>query len=323
MGATGPEPPPEEGHEESGGRVASARHRAEVASAAAREKIEDARVRFPLVRRAFDVIDRDAERLGGLLAGALAYRLFLWLLPFALLVVGLLGALTSIDDGTPAEVTGDFGLHGSLASAVADGAKDKGWWIAIVVGLFGTLWAGVGAEKAIRISHASAWEMPRQKARSPIHATLGFTGVVLALIAVTMVAARLREADQGAGIVATLFVGVLYFVAWMFVQVRLPHRRGHWTQLVPGALLVAVGVEGLHLFTVWYLVGRAERAQSTYGAIGSALVILLWLYIVARLVVGAAVLNSELARKHGDEAEDAAGDEAGDTVREPRWNRDA
>lgn len=311
MDAPGPEPPPE-GKEEAGGRIATARHRAEVASAAARERIEDARVRFPLVQRAFDVIDRDAERLGGLLAGALAYRLFLWLLPFALFTVGLLGAITSIDDGTPAQVTDDFGLHGSLAQAVADGAKDRGWWIAMIIGLFATLWAGVGAEKAIRVSHAWAWGLPREKAASPVRATLGFTGIVLALIIVTMLAARLREADQGTGIVATLLVGVLYFVAWMFVQVRLPHRRGHWTQLVPGALLVAVGVEALHLFTVWYLVGRAERAQSTYGAIGTALVILVWLYIVARLVVGAAVLNAELAGRQGDEP-------PGDGPEEPRW----
>ncbi len=318
MGATGPEPPPE-GHEEAGGRVASARQRAEVASAAAREKIEDARVRFPVVRRLFELIDADAERLGGLLAGALAYRLFLWLLPFALLVVGLLGAITSIDDGTPAQVNGDFGLHGALAEAVADGAQEKGWWIAIIVGLFGTLWAGVGAEKAIRISHAWAWGLPREKASSPVRATLGFTGIVLALIVVTMVAARLREADEGSGIFATLLVGVLYFVAWMFVQARLPHRRGHWTQMIPGALLVSVGVEGLHLFTVWYLVGRAERAQSTYGAIGTALVILVWLYIVARLVVGAAVLNAELAGKRAD----AEPDDPGDTPGEPRWRPDA
>lgn len=315
MDAPGPEPPPER-REEAGGRIASARHRAEVASAAARERIEDARVRFPLVQRAFDVIDRDAERLGGLLAGALAYRLFLWLLPFALFTVGLLGAITSVDDGTPDQVSEDFGLHGSLAEAVADGARARGWWIAIVIGLFATLWAGVAAEKTIRISHAWAWGLPREKAGSPVRATLGFTGIVLALIAVTMVAARLREAVPGIGIAATLLVGVLYFVTWMFIQVRLPHRPGHWTQLVPGALLVAVGVEGLHLFTAWYLVGRAERAESTYGAIGVALVILLWLYVVARLVVGAAVLNAELAAKRGD----APGDEPpGDPGGEPRW----
>ena len=154
-----------------------------------------------------------------------------------------------------------------------------------------------------------------------MRATLGFAAVVLLLIVVTLLATWLRETHEGPGIVATLLVGVLYFVAWMFVQVRLPHRPGHWTQLVPGALLVAVGVQAIHLFTVWYLVGRAERAESTYGAIGTALVILVWLYLVARLVVGAAVLNAELARKHGDEAPPEEPPE--EPPEGPRWNPDA
>ena len=59
-----------------------------------------------------------------------------------------------------------------------------------------------------------------------------------------------------------------------------------------------VGVQGLHLFTVYYLAGRAERAASLYGAIGAALTLLLWLYIVARLMVGGAILNATLAGEH-------------------------
>ena len=37
------------------------------------------------------IADRDSEIGGGLMAGALAYRLFIWLLPFALVVVGGIG----------------------------------------------------------------------------------------------------------------------------------------------------------------------------------------------------------------------------------------
>jgi uncharacterized BrkB/YihY/UPF0761 family membrane protein len=80
--------------------------------------------------------------------------------------------------------------------------------------------------------------------------------------------------------------------------------------LVPGAVLVAVGVECLHFFTAYYLNDRAERAQSVYGAIGAALVLLLWLFILARLIVGAAMLNAELSRRAtGKEEPDPAGAE--------------
>jgi uncharacterized BrkB/YihY/UPF0761 family membrane protein len=247
------------------------------------------------------VAERDTQRLGGLLAGALAYRMFLWLLPFTLLVVGTLGALTSIDEGTPGAVADDFGLHGTLAEAVSDGARQTGWWIAILIGLFGTLWAGVGAERAVRVSHAAAWGLPADKARSPVRATLSVAAIALLILGATALAGWLREAEGVVGLIATFLIVGVYFLVWMFVQVRLPHRRGPWTQLVPGALLVAIGAQAIHLFTVWYLLGRAERAASTYGAIGTALVILVWLYVVARLVVGAAVLNAELAREHAGE----------------------
>ncbi len=35
-----------------------------------------------------------------------------------------------------------------------------------------------------------------------------------------------------------------------------------------------------------------------YGALGTALVLLFWLYLLARLMVGSAVLNAELAARH-------------------------
>ena len=69
------------------GRVAALKARAGVLADEARVRVDDARKRYPAVGRAFDIVDRDAERFGGLFAGALAYRLFLWLVPFVLMAV--------------------------------------------------------------------------------------------------------------------------------------------------------------------------------------------------------------------------------------------
>jgi uncharacterized BrkB/YihY/UPF0761 family membrane protein len=267
------------------------------------------------VARVFDVVDRDAERFGGLFAGALAYRLFLWLVPFALLSVGLLGAITRADDGAPDSVVSDLGLQGALADSVRNGAQQRGWWVAILIGLFGVLWAGVSAAKALRISHAAAWGLPRGRAPSPVRATLSFAAGVLVMLAATVIAARLREVQGAIGLVASILAMVVFMAVWMAVSSHLPHRPGPWRQLVPGAVLFGVGLEGVHLFTAYYLVGRAERAQSTYGAIGTALVVLLWLYVVSRLVVASAVVNAELARqareREGRTRRDGAGEEPG------------
>ena len=63
--------------------------------AVAKDKAEDTRLRLEAARPdhasvdvAFNTIEHDAERGGGLIAGALAYRFFFWVLPFVLVLVG-------------------------------------------------------------------------------------------------------------------------------------------------------------------------------------------------------------------------------------------
>ncbi len=285
------------------GRVQADRARA--AAEGAREWAERERGRSPLVALGFDLADRDTARLGGLLAGALAYRFFLWLLPFTLLVVGVLGAVTSIDDGAPDDVSTNIGLQGFLGDIVSDGAHQRGWFIAITIGLFGTAYAGLGVVRALRVSHAAAWGMRPERGAKTLHASL-----VLAVLAVAIgltggLIGWLRHVTFLGGLLALLAMGAVYFVAWLAISWRLPHRAVSVRDLMPGALVVAVGVQGLHLFTVYYLAGRAERAASLYGTIGAALTLLLWLFIVARLMVGGAILNAELTHRRSEAEEPA------------------
>ena len=49
-----------------------------------RRDTERERIRNPVVRVAFQSYERDKRFAGGVLAGGLSYRLFLFLLPFAL-----------------------------------------------------------------------------------------------------------------------------------------------------------------------------------------------------------------------------------------------
>ena len=58
--------------------------------------------------------------------------------------------------------------------------------------------------------------------------------------------------------------------------------------------VVAAGVQGLNLVTAYLLGPKLTSATELYGALGIATTILFWLYIVGRLVIGAAILNATL-----------------------------
>lgn len=66
------------------------------------------------------------------------------------------------------------------------------------------------------------------------------------------------------------------------------------TALLPGAALLAIGLQALHVTVVFYLAGKLSRASEAYGALGVALVALAWLFLIGRLTVAAADLNAAL-----------------------------
>ncbi|MGD9571444.1 MAG: YihY/virulence factor BrkB family protein [Thermoleophilia bacterium] len=279
------------------GRIAAAQELAKRRKEDALRYADEARERSATVATGFAIAERDRERLGGLLAGAVAYRMFLWLLPYALLVVGILGAITGLDEETPDKLARDLGMQSLLTDVLKDAASQRGWWIAILLGLFGTAYAGIGAVRSLRIAHAAAWGVAPDKMTRPLMASGVLFGIVIGLSLASVLVGFIRERSPLGGLVAILLTILLYFIVWLRVSAYMPRRPTPMRALVPGALIVAVGLEILHMVTVYYLADRAERATSVYGTIGAALTLLLWLFILARLMVGGAVVNAELWRE--------------------------
>jgi uncharacterized BrkB/YihY/UPF0761 family membrane protein len=124
--------------------------------------------------------------------------------------------------------------------------------------------------------------------------SLLFTGGAVALV-VSIAAARwVRDALPAAGLLATLGVIAVPFTLWLLASYRLPHQGAGWLGLVPGAVLLAVGIEGIHVFTVYFLGPKLVNATELYGVIGIVSTVLFWFYLMGRLVIGAATLNASL-----------------------------
>ena len=66
--------------------------------------------------------------------------------------------------------------------------------------------------------------------------------------------------------------------------------------LIPGAILFAVGYEALRLATTLYFASKLDRVDDLYGALGFAAVFMTYLYLVARLAVLGLMANAAVRR---------------------------
>ena len=85
------------------------------------------------------------------------------------------------------------------------------------------------------------------------------------------------------------------FALFMALHKYVPNTRTYWRWTWPGGLLATVFFQaGAYVF-VFYLANFANY-QSVYGPLGSVIVLLLWVYLSAMVLILGAELNSELQR---------------------------
>ena len=268
-------------------RAASTRERALA-------RAEWAREHLPWGDVVAEALERERIAAAGLLAGGLAYRLFFWIVPLGLVFSASLGYWVEEDRVGLESAARDFGIGGAVARAAAETVAQEphSRWYFLAIGGWLLVWFGGGVVRAANVAYAVAWGLRPERVRHPLRAGALFSAGMIALILITSGTAALREVAPGPGLLFTLAIVVLYLAAIVWVSTLLPSRAADWRAFVPGAVLVAVGTQLIQLFVALYLAPRLGRSTALYGALGAATVILLWLYLEARLFVGAAFLNA-------------------------------
>jgi uncharacterized BrkB/YihY/UPF0761 family membrane protein len=302
------EPPPEgteqRTHRTVRERTADLRARADDARRTLATQADALKARSATARLAFAAYDHDRRHAGALLAGGLAYRLFLWLLPTSLVVASAVGVVADLSSDPPLDVADRAGLGTALATAIAQAAQatGRGSYVLLLLGLWLMVWTGMSVVKALRLVSAVAFQIRPASSRHGIRASLVFSGVAIALFATPTLLGPL----YGGGLLLDLFVWIGTAVAWTPVFAwgfsTLPHRgtRG-LLSFLPGAALLAVGLSLLRFVTSVYFVGRIERTGDLYGAIGVAAVFMVWLFVIGRLMVAGITLNAARAGPPGPE----------------------
>jgi len=277
------------------GRIARSIERARIL----RGRVEAARARHSSLDFGFGLIERDSDLGGGLLAGALAYRLFVLLLPTSLLLVSGLGLYAGTVDKSTRTVAKEAGLTGLIGSQVAEAASGKARGIVFVLMLPAALYALVTLYRAIAKVHGLAWHGSARGIRvTPAGvATLG--GALAVLLVTAEIVSWVRREHRFGGILGLLVYVLLIGGAWLAVSRQLPHRDVRWTALVPGAVLFAVGLFCVTVFNIYVTTRLVEGRADTYGALGVATALLFSLVLVGRLMVVSAELNAALDERRG------------------------
>ena len=125
-------------------------------------RVQEERGPNSLLAAAVEAVELDRQRAGGLIAGGVAFRAFLWLLPTALVASGALGVLQDAAHENPDVVARKLGLGGVVASSVAGAANQssRSTFLLIAFGLVLMLYFGVSLVRALRIACVVAWELP-------------------------------------------------------------------------------------------------------------------------------------------------------------------
>jgi hypothetical protein len=128
----GAAPPDDPVHDASGdptasadGRIARARRSAEQLEQRAKTEFERARERHASVRLVVQAFESDRRRAGGLLAGGLAYKVFLWLIPLVLFLVSAFGLVVDLAGDDPADLARQTGMTAALASAISQPSRRR------------------------------------------------------------------------------------------------------------------------------------------------------------------------------------------------------
>ena len=255
------------------------------------------------IREAIESL-RSEQRTGAtLLAGGLAYRFFLWLVPFGLTAAAIVSFWVRDSQRSLADAAKSFGLGGvaarSATSAVEEGSNAR--WFLLIFGVVLMIWAGISAVRALRVAARLAWGVDRQRLRRPVRSSVAFTIICILGLAVSMAASWVRYHSPAWGVLITIADVFIYAPLALFAFARLPRAAdAPWQADAPGALLVGLGMTGVHLFLAYYLAGKLERSPSLYGTLGAATVVMLVLFLIARLIVSALFLNATLQRSRVD-----------------------
>lgn len=243
------------------------------------------------------------------LSAAISYYILLSLFPLALAAITILGYFSRSPD-IAARVSQSIAdllpVSGQVVSDTIQGVS-QGWGAAGAIAIVGLLWSGMGFFGAVRKSLNTAWgiRQPRPFLRERLMEFLMMLGLgALLIISLGLTAAfKVIQAANISVFGHTLSNGLFWhaiviltsvaitFVVFLFLYKFIPNTRVRWRHVWVGALVAAVLLEIAKNFFVWFA-GHFATYNIVYGSVSTIIVMMIWSYISAMILLFCAKLIS-------------------------------
>jgi len=252
----------------------------------------------------YAVVQKYGNDQAGARAALVAYYGLFALFPLLLLFTTILGWVLHNHEGLRNTI-----INSALANFPVIGPQLKqnvhsieGSGLTLVIGIFGTLYGGLGVVQAAQVAMNSVWNIPyvtwpnffmRRIRGLAVAAVLGLAIMVSATLGILATSVVHGHAAQ-----VVLFLGsaAISFGVFLSAFVVLTAEPLGWHDVWLGALLATVFWMVLQLIGGWY-VGRAlSRASPVYGTLALVIALLSWLFIGVQTTLFAAEIN--VVRNH-------------------------
>lgn len=248
------------------------------------------------------VIKKFGNDQAGNLAALMAYYGFFSIFPLLLAMVTILGFVLQGNPGAQhsveTSVLGQFPVIGNQIKVHAL----SGHATALVIGVLGSLFGGLGVTRAAQNAFDTVWAVPFKDRPNFLQSRLRGLLLLIALGALFVVSTGVSGLATGlggpllkvAGFALSLLVDVgLFLCAFRFNTVKTVATRCLWV----GVITAAVFWEILQVVGGLYINHVYRKASGTYSQFALVIALLVWLHLGAQLTLYAAEVNTVVTRK--------------------------
>jgi YihY family inner membrane protein len=248
------------------------------------------------------VVKKFGNDSAGNLAALVAYYAFFSLFPLLLVFVTVLGYVLQHHPGTLHSIEHSVGTNFPALNKVLDVQALRGHLVALIIGLVGAFWSGLGVTAAAQNALDTIWAVPQKSRPNFMKSKLRGIGLLVGLGLLFVIATGASGlVSGGLGGVGTKVAGVAVSLIANCVLYLLAFRLMTANTVPTKKLLIGVAVAAV-LWTILQAVGGlyvghiTKHMSPAYATVGTVIGLLIWLHLGAQLTLYAAELNVVLER---------------------------